>query len=395
MNRILFIGGYYNPQILPYLIKNSKHGLDFAANNLQEAIFKGLDENHVDYDIISFPFVGSFPLHSKSPFIKSYNTHDKRIQSVGYVNIMYFKRWHIRRLCWSKVKEWCNLVKGKGTIIFYNFSNICIAKRIKEKFPEIKIVLIVTDLPEFMSTDKSLTSRINDKLLRFNSNTFHNNIDGYILIAERMQDRMPIANKPKLVIEGIYNSTVAVDSVEKEPNKTILYTGTLGERYGIKKLLEAFSCIKDDSYRLWIRGNGQCESDVKEASQRDGRIVYFDKMSRKELLELEKKATLLINPVAPSQVFTSYFFPSKTLEYMASGTPTLMHKLSCLPEGYLDYIYTFENEDVESIKNKIVEICSMNADELAAFGAKASNYILKNKTPKPQIERLITFIATL
>ena len=62
-------------------------------------------------------------------------------------------------------------------------------------------------------------------------------------------------------------------------------------------------------------------------------------MSREELLKMERRATVMINPTPARLNFTKYFFPSKTMEYLASGTPTVMYRLGCMPKEYDDYVY--------------------------------------------------------
>ena len=161
---------------------------------------------------------------------------------------------------------------------------------------------------------------------------------------------------------------------------------------GIKYLLEAFSMIPNTDYRLWIRGNGTCLNDVKEAAEKDSRIQYIEHLSKDELLKLQRRATVLINPVFPSQTFTRYFFPSKTMEYMASGTPTIMYKLDCLPKEYYPYLYFFEDESIEGIRDKILEICSKSQFELDTFGKAASEFIIKEKNELKQSKKVVDLL---
>ena len=172
------------------------------------------------------------------------------------------------------------------------------------------------------------------------------------------------------------------------------YTGNLGSRYGIPDLLKAFMMIDDPDYRLWIRGNGECECLVKECAKQDSRIKYFDKMSRKELTNLQQRATIMINPVHSSEEFSHYFFPSKTLEYLASGTPTLMSRLSCMPPEYENHLFYFEDESVQGMSNRIKEICEKSKSELNDFGLKASMFIKDKKSPKVQIKKIMDFYNT-
>ena len=50
---------------------------------------------------------------------------------------------------------------------------------------------------------------------------------------------------------------------------------------------------------------------------------------------------------------SKYFFPSKMMDYLASGTPTISTKLKGIPEEYFNYCFTIENGDPKTLKNKI------------------------------------------
>ena len=220
-------------------------------------------------------------------------------------------------------------------------------------------------------------------------------MDGYVLLAPAMRERLPINGKPWIQVEGIYNPEENDVKIAKEKEKVILYTGNISKRYGIIDLLDAFDRIKSPEYRLWIRGNGDTYDEIQRRIERDKRIVYFDKMSKRELMELQKRATILINSVHSYEEFTRFFFPSKTLEYLASETPTLMSPLACLPNDYHPYIYFFKDETIEGMAKQIVEICEKPTEELDKFGKEASNFIMKYKTPKPQVEKIVSFMKSL
>ena len=87
-------------------------------------------------------------------------------------------------------------------------------------------------------------------------------------------------------------------------------------------------------------------------------------------------ATLLINPRFSNEEYTKYSFPSKNMEYMASGTPILTTKLPGMPKEYYEYIYLFEEESIEGMKNKM----SMKAIEKISKTAINKNDIKWNFT---------------
>src|SRR5690606_15738320 len=163
-----------------------------------------------------------------------------------------------------------------------------------------------------------------------------------------------------------------VNGSKKKPSKikSILYTGTLNKKYGILILLEAFELIKKDNYQLWICGAGEAEEDITKISANDHRIKFFGRVSRKEALRLQRKATVLINPRKSEEVFTKYSFPSKNMEYLLSGRPTIAYKLPGIPAEYEEYMFFIEDETAQGMAKKIIEACEKDPEELFEFGKK-------------------------
>ena len=183
-------------------------------------------------------------------------------------------------------------------------------------------------------TDKfmMISTYINYKLMKC--------VDGFALLSLAMSEHIPTCNKPVVQIEGIFDSGCG-SFPEVQKQRAILYSGNLGKRYGIIDLLDAFTKTSID-YKLLICGVGDGADDVKRYAEKDSRIVFLGSLPRTEVLRLQSEASLLINPRHKADAFTRYSFPSKTMEYMASGTPTLMSELDCLPEDYKQHLYSLE-----------------------------------------------------
>ena len=90
---------------------------------------------------------------------------------------------------------------------------------------------------------------------------------------------------------------------------------------------------------------------------------------------------------------TKYSFPSKTLEYMSSGTPVLTSKLSGIPSEYYDYLYVIEDRGKESIKKAIEEVFDKSEEELISTGILAKNYVLNFKNCKTQTKKILDQLA--
>lgn len=396
---IIFLGSIFPVDREDEIKSNSKSGIDNAANNLQSALLVGLDYYYPKINVITLPVIATYPMkYKKSNLNDSMFSHkpDSIDYCVGFINIPLIKHLSRYKNSFKKISELTE--KDEDIIIFIYavhspfLKAICELKKVR---PRLKTCLIIPDLPQFMSESKNPFYRLFKYLDLVIINKYLKKIDSLVLLSDNMANFINVNERPWVRVEGIFNSDKETNFVKKENNRTILYTGNIDERYGIKTLLKAFSLIKDKNYRLWIRGNGNTKNDIIEAAKSDSRIIYYEEMSRKKILELQKKATVLINPVSTTKEFTKFFFPSKIMDYMASGTPTISTKILGIPEEYYNYLYIADNDDAEGLKKIILQVCSKEQIELNEFGKRASQFIFDNKNPIVQVKRIYDMINKL
>lgn len=386
---ILFFGSLYPDDRIKDIRANSRY-FDIPSNTLQNALVAGFD-SFSNQIVVTAP---SIKRYSKLFFRSSKFSHNTASTDIclPQIDIPAIKEILLSESFYRAIKH----MESIDAIFIYSTSYQALkaASRYKKKHPGVCIVNMIADLPEYMSQSKSLYKFLKEIGVKMYYRII-NQVDGFVLLAPKMRERMPIEHKPWIQIEGVYNDSVAIEPQEKSPYKVILYTGALDRRYGIEDLVSAFIGIKNSDYRLWICGGGNSVPMIQEAAIRDSRINYLGVISREEVLALQKRATVLVNPRHSSEEFTKYSFPSKTMEYMASGTPTLMSPLQCLPEEYAQYLYFFDDESIEGIRNKIIEVCETDRSQLQTFGDKASAFILGSKTQIHQCKRIISFIDKL
>lgn len=377
-----------------YLRRGSR--VNFAGMTLQNAILDGLYEHDSKLDVISAWDISPYPTVKQILFspeeIEFKGRYDK-YKFVGAINLpilnMMAKFLKIRSELNRNIKKDLN----NAVIVYETYSPFLLAAAtLRRKIG--KLVVIVPDLPDYMhsgdSKIRAFFKRINRSLIDW----CLRKSDGYILLSEPMLEKLPPKDGKYIVMEGIFNPEFEDNDVEKEKYKTIMYTGGIYSHRGTDLLLDAFSKIDAPDYRLWIRGDGDLKGKILEMSQKDSRIRYFEPMERKDLLELEKKATVLVN-TTPPQDFTKYFFPSKNMEFLASGTPTVMFRLGCMPKEYNDHLFYVDGNDSEALKDKLVEVCEMGTEKQMKFGRDAKNFILENKNPRVQCGKIIEFIKNL
>ena len=126
-------------------------------------------------------------------------------------------------------------------------------------------------------------------------------------------------------------------------------------------------------------------------ADKDHRIQYLGTVSNEVAKKLQREAFVLVNPRSNKEEYTKYSFPSKKMEYMATGRPVLMYKLKGIPYEYDDYIYYFGND----MRKSIEQLAIADPEELAAKGRKARDFVVLNKTSIKQAEKIINLLNYL
>ena len=195
-------------------------------------------------------------------------------------------------------------------------------------------------------------------------------------------------NKPYTVIEG-FLPNCDFNYENKCESKTVLYTGSLNHAFGITTLLKAFESIKDPDYRLWICGAGDGQADVEAAAERDSRIIYKGFLPKSEIADLQTRCDVLINPRPAEGEYTKYSFPSKTMEYLLSGSKVVMHRLDGIGEEYYKFIRVIDDHTPEAIANAIVDACEDNDFYNSRFMEQVE-WIKGQKSSASQVGKLLS-----
>ena len=126
----------------------------------------------------------------------------------------------------------------------------------------------------------------------------------------------------------------------------------------------------------------------------DPRIQYGGMLLSSEIVEKEMEATLLVNPRPTDAEFVKYSFPSKTMEYMASGTPVLTTDLPGMPREYLPYVNLIREETPEGIASALQETLSRSDEELMQQGLQARRFVLETRNNVVQAKKILTMLES-
>lgn len=394
---ILFITCSYSHNQNELFFNKSKRGYQHAAQNFQEALLEGFIANKdVNLNVASIPSLSTYPFGCKLIRVpdSDYYFNNKMIgKSFGFLNLPFFNVLHQNRID-EYIDYWYENTKGEKAIIVYAMlkKQMQYAVEAKKRYPDIKLCLVIPDLPIYMGCNKYY------KMLGFQKRDIKSLysmvpiFDCYVVLAKPIIDYLKIKEKPFIVIEGIYNLKCGNVIEKKLLPFTIMYSGGIQTRYGVFDLLDALYEIENRNIRLILCGGCNEEKKLKSYIKRDKRIEYLGILPTSEVRLLQKKVSLLVNPRHSTEEFTKYSFPSKTLEYMASGTPVLMSSLPSMPDEYKQYLYLFKNEDIDGIKNAIENCINISNKELISKGAKAQTFILQYKNSKTQVSKILDLL---
>lgn len=401
--KIYFLSGFFDDLDQNNIILNSKGNIQNAANILQKKYISGFIqyEKVSKVEVINLPYLGSYPKHYKKVNFKTtvdvHMSEKLTINNVSYCNLMFYKNISRLRKSFFKAYKILKLKNKEEEALFFIYAMhlpfLIAAFLLKILFSEIKFIVIVPDLPEFMSNRKGFIAVFYNFFAKI-SYFIVNQMDGVVVLTEQMKNRFS-ENLKKIVIEGIASTRDFdnITNINNSKEKFFLYSGTLDNRYGLKDLLDSYSKVpQENNVKLYICGEGPDKKTIIQAAKNNHNIKYLGILPREEVLALQKKAILLINPRNDKNEFTKYSFPSKVLEYMSSGTPVLMYKLSGIPMEYFQYVYTIEN-NVNSFTEMLIKISNLDSDTLFEKGKLAKKFVEDYKNPVTQVEKILDYLG--
>lgn len=387
-----FLGGIFADSQVDLILKNSRGVVQNAADAFQKKIIYGLDATlNEGVVVLNLPFVGSYPSLFRLPFLPKVDEAvggRSRINGCGFINVFGIRI--VSRLI-SSFKLLFSIPECKQTVLFVYSAHLpfvlsAVIFRCLRK--SIKICLILPDLPEYMGDNagflrclKWLDVKIFYILARF--------FDRYVFLTEYMADKLNVPQGKYVVVEGIANHEASQFCSDCADGKSFLYTGTLAKRYGVMDLVSAFSKIDDKYVELWICGDGDAKEEVIAASRLDSRIRYYGQLDRNSVLNMQTKASFLINPRAPDGDYTRYSFPSKILEYMSTGKPVIMYKLDGVPLEYDGLYISPRGVGVDMLSECMVNVLAMSHEDLLRIGADAKRFVFLSKTPAIQAQKIV------
>lgn len=389
---MIILGPLFQEEREKEIISASKKGISNAANNFQWNMINGIRANTDERLVVinALP-VGTWPKNFKRSQLKDEDWYCERIvgHEIGCWNIPIVKQFMRMR----KTRAWLKKYPDECEILIFT-AYLPFLWAVSKLSPRHKVTAVITDIPEFydmhqVSAFRKLLRRIHCKIVYH----FMKRVDRFVVLTEQMTVPLRVGRRPYIVMEGICGDIAAETQVRSKPELfSMLYTGRLNRRYGLELLLRAMEGLQDTDVELWLCGSGEMTEEIRSYAEQDPRIRFFGFLPHDEAVHLQQQATVLVNPRTNQGEYTKYSFPSKTMEYMASGRPVMMFRLDGIPEEYDEFLTYIPEKSAASIRDTMESLKNLPPAELDAIGARGREFVMKKKSRDIQMRRILDFM---
>lgn len=280
------------------------------------------------------------------------------------------------------------LCKEKDSVVFVDCLNCTTAffAQLASRMRGVRCVGIITDLPDMLGYNRVYRNLTNRVIARCTD---------YVLLTEMMNARLNPAGKPHIILEGHADISMGEKKPgldKKQSPRVCLYAGSVCTLYGLPELVEGFQKANLPNTILAIYGPGDYAEPLQTIAREDPRIFYGGMLLSSQVVEKEMQATLLVNPRPTKEEYVKYSFPSKTMEYMASGTPVLTTRLPGMPREYYPYVHFIDEETPEGIAQALKTVLSQSDEALFAQGMNAREFVLESRNNVVQAGKILTML---
>ncbi len=373
-------------QVYERLFADAKTKPSFQAQKYHCLLIEGLSRA-AEVDVIANPPVNRSVLKKPFVFLEKEEAHGAVFHYLPGI------RNPLLKALWVGVGTFFQVLfkarKDSAVVVDILHRVTSVAALLAAKLRGIPCVGIITDMPDHLS---------GSRLSKWVANSVIQYCSCYVLMIESMNTYIGNETKPYVVLEG--HSDISMEKkipslARKHKPRVCLYAGGVTRQYGLHNLVEAFRMAELGDTQLHIYGPGDCVELVKEASKEDPRIFYGGMLLSSEVVEKEMEATLLINPPPTDSPFLQHSFPSKTMEYMASGSPVLTTVLPGMPREYHPYVYLMPDETPEGIARELKRVLSQTDEELFQKGMEGRRFVLEEKNNVVQAKKILDMLNAM
>lgn len=352
------------------------------------SLARALREGFGDVCLLSSCPIQNYPLGRQIAFRGGpFESQGFQGQLLGFLNLLVLK--HVSRLysCWRTGPEMLRR-HGVRWLFVHGTHTPFLLFALAQRHQGRKVAVVVTDPPGVIRKTDGRFARMLKRLDARIVKLALSHVDLVITLAPELARRFAI-DVPTLVFPGVLDAAWA-ERASRDASAlhrsqevfTIVYAGSLEAAYGVGRLIEAVHGMACDSVRLKLFGRGNQEHRIKELAALDDRIVYGGFVGPEALAGELLAADLLVNPRPTEEDFAAMSFPSKLIEYLAVGRPTLTTRIKSIPDEFQPYFLYIDDESVEGIRSAVLRVMTLDRSETKAIAERGKSFVYANSSER-------------
>ena len=346
-----------------------------AANRFLTNLCKQLEKEH------SLKMISYIAINVDENIKKELkNDRENKIQYIFKSKKILGSIFSMLRTTWKELKN-CDYA------VTYNVVYAWMLTPVLAKMRRKKSVLILADYSPIESYS-GMKQRFYARIQQY----FIGKYDYVIGLSEKTKKYLKKQQKFMCMEGGIADSFYNYFGEYKTPMQekiTFMYSGILEKVTGIDMLIEAFSKVNMENVQLVITGDGSLADWVREMEKKYSQIHYLGCIPYEDYMKKLLKADILINPRNMNLPENANNFPSKIMEYLATGKMIISTKFPGW-ERYQKYI-TFCESDLNALERTIHQ-CSLNALDWSTQRYYNNREFAKKFIWKEQVKAIINFL---
>ncbi|NUL48312.1 glycosyltransferase [Cellulosimicrobium funkei] len=275
--------------------------------------------------------------------------------------------------------QYAKVTHKAGIIVYSNHIPFMIAGHVLAWVYQLPFIAIWTDPPAVPRAQSGSLHRALRSIEFRLARILMKRSDSVIALTEALaKDFAP--DSDSIVVEGIIDPSDYAPLPEDtrhpvvEKPFRIAYTGAISSRYGVLAIIDGFCEAALDHAELHFYGTGPSSDEIERRCSLLSNVYWHGWTPRSEILHVQSSADLLINARSPIEDFVKYSFPSKTLEYMMSGTTVATTMLPGIPEEYRNFIIPIADSTSSQIGAAIQTAFDMGVEGRNALAREAYQF---------------------
>jgi glycosyltransferase involved in cell wall biosynthesis len=201
----------------------------------------------------------------------------------------------------------------------------------------------------------------------------HQHHHAYIGITSALLKEFNLNKKPQFELPCVVD---AIEGAKQHDRPYIFFSGALYERYGVESMIHAYLQLKPRNMDLLIAGFGPVAQRIEQLSQQHRQIKFLGLLHPTLTRKYQAGAYVNLNPRPLDVDLDQVAIPSKVLDYISSGAPTLTTRHPWIETQFGDRIDYIDDTSVDGIRIALKRFLLADYGLAQTKAIKAKNFVL-------------------